>query len=83
MADSTATDDGVVVLDLRGLNCPLPALRTRKALSRMAPGARLRVRCTDPLSVIDIPHLVATRGDVLEGQSRDGDVYTFSLRRSG
>ncbi len=72
-----------VLLDLRGLRCPLPALKTRKALSRLAPGGRLRVECTDPLSVIDIPHLLAVTGDVLEGRSEDGDVYVFSVRRSG
>ncbi len=71
-----------VLLDLRGLKCPLPVLRTRKALVRLPPGGRLRVACTDPLSVIDIPHLAATLGDVLEGRSEEGGVYIFSLRRS-
>ena len=71
------------LLDLRGLRCPLPALRTRKALSRLPPGGRLRVACTDPLAAIDIPHLVATTGDVLEGRSEADGVLTFSLRRSG
>ena len=83
MADTTPTDPERLLLDLRGLRCPLPALKTRKALSRMAPGGRLRVRCTDPLSVIDIPHLLATTGDVLENQSQDDGVYVFSVRRSG
>ncbi len=83
MPDPSATDPAPMLLDLRGLNCPLPALRTRKALSRMPPGGRLRVACTDPLSVIDIPHLVATTGDVLEGRSEEDGAYVFLLRRAG
>ena len=46
------------VLNLRGLKCPLPALRTRKELSRLAAGDELVVECTDPLSAIDIPNLL-------------------------
>jgi tRNA 2-thiouridine synthesizing protein A len=42
-------------LDLTRLECPLPALKTRKALKALTPGDLLEVRCTDPLSVIDIP----------------------------
>src|SRR5260370_17659014 len=53
-------------LDLTGLKCPLPALKTRKALKSVKPGDRLEVHCTDPLSVIDIPHLIAEPGDPVE-----------------
>ncbi|PNE10325.1 MAG: hypothetical protein CR217_14860 [Beijerinckiaceae bacterium] len=42
-------------LDLRGLNCPLPVLRTRKVLRKLARGDHRIVGCTDPLAVIDIP----------------------------
>jgi tRNA 2-thiouridine synthesizing protein A len=68
-------------LDLIGLKCPLPALRTRKALRRLADGDRLDVACTDPLSVIDIPHLLRQTGDALEGVEEEGDVVTFRIRR--
>src|SRR5580704_13193619 len=50
-------------LDLTGLKCPLPALKTRKALKALKPGDRLEVHCTDPLSVIDIPNLIRETGD--------------------
>ena len=50
-------------LDLTGLKCPLPALKTRKALKALKPGDLLEVRCTDPLSVIDIPNLIRETGD--------------------
>jgi tRNA 2-thiouridine synthesizing protein A len=53
-------------LDLTGLKCPLPALKTRKALKSLKPGDRLEVHCTDPLSVIDIPNLVRETGDRVE-----------------
>ena len=49
-------------LDLTGLKCPLPALKTRKALKAIKPGERLEVHCTDPLAVIDIPNLLNETG---------------------
>jgi tRNA 2-thiouridine synthesizing protein A len=71
------------VIDLRGLKCPLPALRTRKTLSRLAPGAMLVVECTDPLAEIDIPNLVRETGDALEATGRQDDVLVFRIRKRG
>ncbi len=68
-------------LDLRGLKCPLPVLRTAKALRGLAPGAVLSVRCTDPMAAIDIPNLLRERGDHLERMRRDEGVLTFEIRR--
>jgi tRNA 2-thiouridine synthesizing protein A len=68
-------------LDLRGLKCPLPALRTRKALSRLPPEHVVIVECTDPLSEIDIPNLIRETGDHLEGVNRQGDVFVFRIRK--
>jgi tRNA 2-thiouridine synthesizing protein A len=53
-------------LDLTGLRCPLPVLKTRKALKSLSAGDRLEVHCTDPLSVIDIPNLIRETGDSVE-----------------
>jgi tRNA 2-thiouridine synthesizing protein A len=53
-------------LDLTGLKCPLPALKTRKALKAVKPGDFLEVHCTDPLSAIDIPNLIRETGDRVE-----------------
>jgi tRNA 2-thiouridine synthesizing protein A len=53
-------------LDLTGLKCPLPVLKTRKALKALTAGDRLEVHCTDPLSVIDIPNLIRETGDRVE-----------------
>lgn len=69
------------VLDLRGLKCPLPALRTRKALRDVEAQGLLVVQCTDPLAAIDIPNLVRETGDALEAQERDGDLLVFRIRR--
>ncbi|PZQ83221.1 MAG: preprotein translocase subunit TatB [Ancylobacter novellus] len=81
--DREATSDQPVRLDLRGLKCPLPALHTRRALERAAPGTRLVVECTDPMAVIDIPHLVRQRGDELEAQETAGLPLVFHIRRAG
>src|SRR5262249_7155277 len=70
------------VLNLRGLRCPLPALKTRKALKGLAAGDRLVVECTDPLSAIDSPNLLRETGDVLEGDAREQDVFVFRIRKS-
>jgi len=69
-------------INLRGLKCPLPALRARKALSKMPAGDVLVVECTDPLAELDIPNLVRETGDALEGQGKDGDVLVFRIRKS-
>ena len=69
------------IINLRGLKCPLPALRTRKALTTMAKGDMLVVECTDPLAAIDIPNLIAQTGDTLEGTSRADKVLTFRIRK--
>jgi tRNA 2-thiouridine synthesizing protein A len=68
-------------LDLSGLKCPLPALKTRKALQRLGPGERLVVTCTDPMAAIDIPHLVTETGDVLEERSGTEAALVFRIRK--
>ncbi len=65
-----------------GLKCPLPALRTRRALSRATIGDRLYVVCTDPMAAIDIPHLVRETGQVLEAQAKDEQTLTFTIRKT-
>jgi tRNA 2-thiouridine synthesizing protein A len=73
----------VTTIDLRGLKCPLPALRTRKVLSRLQGGAILVVECTDPLAEIDIPNLVRETGDLLEDKARRDNVLVFRIRKRG
>lgn len=68
-------------LDLTGLKCPLPALKTRKALKGLNPGERLEVHCTDPLAIIDIPNLLDEMGDSLKSTKRDGDRLVFLIEK--
>jgi tRNA 2-thiouridine synthesizing protein A len=68
-------------LNLRGLKCPLPALRTRKALGQSQPGDILIVECTDPLSGIDIPNLLRQTGDTLEESRKDKKLLIFRIRK--
>ena len=69
-------------LDLTGLNCPLPALKTRKALKSVTAGDFLEVHCTDPLSVIDIPNLIRETGDKVEITGRDEKRIVFLIEKS-
>jgi tRNA 2-thiouridine synthesizing protein A len=68
-------------LNLRGLKCPLPALRTRKALSGLPANDVLIVECTDPLAAIDIPNLLRQTGDTLEDTLRADEVISFRIRK--
>jgi tRNA 2-thiouridine synthesizing protein A len=68
-------------LDLTGLKCPLPALKTRKALKSLNPGDRLEVHCTDPLSVIDIPNLIRETGDRVEITERAERRIVFLIEK--
>ncbi len=72
----------ITKLDLTGLKCPLPALKTRKALKGMKPGERLEVHCTDPLAAIDIPSLVGELGERLESTERDGNRIVFVIEKA-
>ena len=69
-------------LDLKGLKCPLPALRLRKALKSMKPGETIGVACTDPLARIDIPNLLRETGDSLEAVEDAGGVLVFRVRKA-
>ena len=68
-------------LNLRGLKCPLPALRTKKALSQAQPGDVFLVECTDPLAAIDIPNLLNQTGDTLEATNKEKKLLTFKIRK--
>ena len=67
------------VLDLRGLRCPHPVLRAKKALRNVPLGGVLVLECTDPLTVIDVPHFVKQTGHSLDDQARDGELYIFKI----
>jgi tRNA 2-thiouridine synthesizing protein A len=68
-------------MNLRGLKCPLPALRVRKKLSALKSGDLIAAECTDPLTAIDIPNLLRQTGDVLVEKSEADGVLTFKIRK--
>ena len=69
------------MLDLRHLRCPMPVLRTGKALKNLAPGQMIAVQCTDPLAGIDIPYFLKQSGDDLLATERDGETIWFVIRK--
>lgn len=71
------------VLDAKGLNCPLPILRTKKALKEMPTGATLEVVATDPGAVKDFEAFCRTTGNELVSSTNDGKVYTFVIKHVG
>ncbi|CCD95752.1 conserved hypothetical protein [Bradyrhizobium sp. ORS 375] len=68
---------------MTGLKCPLPALKTRKALQSLRGGERLEVCCTDPLAVIDIPNLIRETGDRVEIVERSEHSILFLIEKVG
>ena len=69
------------VLDVKGMNCPLPVLRANKALRLMAPGERLRVLATDRAAVADFRAFCRETGHALLAFSDEGGVLSFVIRR--
>lgn len=69
-------------LDMTGLKCPLPVLRTQKALRSLALGAEVEVLATDPASTIDMPHFCNTSGNELISATRDGETFIFRIRKA-
>ena len=78
MTTANAADREV---DARGLNCPLPILRTKKALNEMQTGQVLRVVATDPASQRDFQAFSRQTGNALIAQSNADGVFTYLLRR--
>lgn len=69
------------IYDLKGLNCPLPVLRSRKRLAAMRSGDRLWVETTDPLAAIDIPTFCNEAGHrLVETQTVEGG-HRFLIER--
>ena len=68
-------------LDARGLNCPLPILKTKKAIKEVPVGETLKVLSTDPGSVKDMDAFCRTTGNDLMEPGQDGNTYTFLIRR--
>ena len=74
MADKT--------LDAKGLNCPLPIIKTKKMLKEVPSGGTLEVLATDPGSVADFDAFCRTTGNTMVEKSVDGRVYRFVIRNT-
>ncbi|HEX9647869.1 MAG TPA: sulfurtransferase TusA family protein [Alphaproteobacteria bacterium] len=70
----------VTILDVRGLACPLPVLKARRAIRDVAAGGLLKVLATDPASVADFKSFCAVTGHRLEDSAEAGGVYSFVIR---
>ena len=68
-------------IDTRGLNCPLPILKAKKALSDMASGQLLKVVATDNGSLRDFQAFAKQTGNELLGQKEEDRVFEFFLKR--
>ena len=71
-----------VLLDAKGLRCPLPVLKARKTLKAMAAGEVLRVLSTDPGAIKDFEAFCKTTGYRLLRQERAGDVLTTEIEKT-
>jgi tRNA 2-thiouridine synthesizing protein A len=69
------------VVDAKGLNCPLPILRAKKALQGMPAGATLEVLATDPGAVKDFQAFCRTTGNELVESTTEGKIFRFVIRR--
>ena len=78
---NTATNTHDFELDARGLKCPLPILRTKKAINGMSPGQVLKVVATDPGSIKDMQAFATQTGNPLLSTAEDGKDYVFFLKK--
>ncbi len=70
-------------LDARGLLCPLPVLKARKALKPLPDGAELLILADDPAALIDMPHFCTEAGHALLEQGESDGHQTYLIRKGG
>lgn len=71
------------VLDTKGMNCPLPILKTKKAIKGLGAGESIKVESTDPGSVKDFEAFCRSTGNELVESSEGDGVYTFLIKKAG
>jgi tRNA 2-thiouridine synthesizing protein A len=69
-------------LDTKGMNCPLPILKAKKALKELAGGENLQVLSTDPGSIKDFEAFCRSTGNELLESKEDAGVYTYLIKKS-
>lgn len=70
-------------LDAKGLNCPLPILRAKKAMQGLAIGELLDIHATDPGAVKDFAAFCRSTGNELVSSMQEGNIYKFTIKRVG
>lgn len=69
-------------LDCSGLSCPMPILKTKKAVDKMEPGQVLKMIATDPGSLPDVQAWTSKTGNELLGHEEDGGTFTFYIKKT-
>ena len=72
-----------VILDVKGFTCPMPVLKTKKAIDGMGSGETLEVIATDPASKADIPAFLSRLGhELVKADEKDG-IFFFLIKKTG
>ena len=75
-------DNGeIILIDVRGLKCPLPVLKTERRMRDFPSGTRFVVLATDPLAAIDVPHFCGEKGHKLLAAGKDGEALRFEIEK--
>jgi tRNA 2-thiouridine synthesizing protein A len=82
ITDSNTDIKASTTLDAKGLNCPLPILKTKQALKGMPTGEILRILTTDPGSKADFAAFCNQTGHQLVSSGEDGGTYEFNIRKN-
>ncbi len=69
------------MIDARGLLCPLPVLRLRKRMSKLASGEQIILWADDPAAVIDVPHFCAEAGHALVAMGELDSAQTYTVEK--
>jgi len=70
-----------IILDTRGMKCPMPVLKARKRLKSMAKGEQLRVQADDPVAVVDFPHFCDEQGHRLVSVETEGEYDLYIIEK--
>jgi tRNA 2-thiouridine synthesizing protein A len=74
--------DEPLIIDVRGLKCPLPVLKAARRMQPYSAGTRFLLITTDPMAAIDVPHFCNENGHRLVANSREGDDLRFEIEKS-
>ena len=75
--------DEPVTIDVRGLKCPLPVLKTARRMAAHPPGTRFAVLTTDPMAALDVPHFCNENGHALLAVAQEADATRFEIEKGG